>query len=172
MKTHLALGLAIVLVSTNAKAEAVTADDVLEMAARIPHEAAADMSRPAGFEKSSDALAIAAAVARVATSREEAATLIVYAAYESGLRIKAHGDGGKSRGPWQLKYVSDAVAFSPVAAAKYWLWLAGESARICKANVEDERLASLASGYCDRGRAKVRHRAEVVRLVAGATDLD
>lgn len=140
-------------------------EDVLAMAARIPREAS-KTGEPAGYDRSPDARAIAAAVATVASDRQEAALLLVYAAYESDLHIAARGDGGKSRGPWQLKYVPDEVAFSPPRAAHYWLWLAAESKRRCVDNPADEQLAALASGYCGRGRAKVRHRAEVARAIA------
>jgi hypothetical protein len=168
MKTILKLSLvaAIALSAPQARASsAVSTDDVLAMAALLPQEG---RIKPAGYEKSGDARAIAAGIASVSGSREEAAMLLTYAAYESSLTIGAVGDGGKSLGPWQLRYVGSEVAQDPARAAHYWLWLAGETRKLCAQNAPDEQLAALASGSCARARAKVRKRAETARAIAAA----
>jgi hypothetical protein len=167
MKILALLAIAVCITTTaNAAPEtSVSVDDVLSMAAQIPPEQSPH-SKPAGFHKSPDAQAVAAGIAANASSREEAALMVVYAAYESGLSILARGDGGKSRGPFQLKYVPDSVAYDPTAAAHYWLYLAGKSRELCSKNPEDEQLASLASGYCNVARTKVRLRAETARRIS------
>lgn len=166
MKTLTAvLALALLAVSPPAKgaSESLSTDDVMAMAARLPAEGKTVLG---GYEKAKDAYAIAAGIAETAPSRERAALMLTFAAYESGLTIAARGDGGASRGPWQLKYVPDEVAFDPARAAHYWLYLAAGSERTCASNPPDERLASLASGSCQKARAKVRRRVETARRIA------
>jgi len=161
----IAAALVVVSVSTGAaSSEQVTADDVLAMAAKLPAEGKA---LAAGFEKSADAKAIAAGIAVNASDRVDAARMLVYAAYESSLTIHVTGDGGASRGPFQLKNVPDEVAYDPARAAHYWLYLASKSRQLCASNPPDEQLASLASGNCQKARVKVRRREETARAIAG-----
>jgi len=150
--------------SAKGTSESLSTADVMAMAALLPPEG---KTTPGGYEKANDARAIAEGIAAAAPSRERAALMLTFAAYESGLQISARGDGGASRGPFQLKYVPDEVAYSPERAARYWLYLAAESERHCATNPPDEKLASLASGSCQRARAKVRKRVETARRIAG-----
>lgn len=143
---------------------AVTLADVQAMQARIPD--CERCTRVSGaFARTRDARAIAAAIAQVAPTREAAAELALYAAWESGNRIDVVGDGGLALGPWQL-HDARATALEPVRAARRWLQLAAASREKCAGNAPEERLAALASGSCDRGRAIVRRRDEVAMLLA------
>jgi hypothetical protein len=112
--------------------------------------------RPGGWDRIGAASEVAAAISLTARSREEAERMSEYAVFESSLVKRAIGDGGKSRGVFQLQRVSDEVAFTPLLAAKAWLQL--EDAVWCTGNAPDEELAALASGSCQKGRTLVRRR--------------
>lgn len=123
--------------------------------------------RPGGWDRIGAAQEIAKAISSSARSREEAARMAVFAAFEGGNQKLARGDGGKSRGVFQLQGVPDYVAFTPELAARAWLRLADSVA--CLENPSEERLAALASGSCQRGRALVRGREAIVqKLLAGS----
>lgn len=119
--------------------------------------------RPGGWDQIGAAREVAAAISATARSREEAERMSIYACFEGGMLRKAVGDGGKSRGVFQLQRVSDETAFTPLLAAKAWLAL--EDAVWCAGNAQDEELAALASGRCDRGRTLVRRREELRRSI-------
>lgn len=157
-------------VDAQAEEEALTTDDVMAMVALVPTQLG--HGRPAGFEKAKDAREIAAAVAKTADGsllgsvRADAGLMVTFAAYESGMRKFVSGDGGSSRGPWQIQRISWKDANTPETAARAWLAAAQISQKICEKNPPEERLAALASGSCDRGRMLVRRRVEVARRIA------
>jgi hypothetical protein len=140
----------------------LTSNDVLSMMQRVP---------PGGYERGADAIAMAEAIAELADGSitgdvwGDAALEVVYAAMESGNRHCAVGDGGKSLGYLQLQRASRAVACNPRQALAEWIRRAKEILVLCAANEPDERLAALASGSCDRGRAVVRRRAKMARAL-------
>lgn len=149
----------------------VTSEEVLRMMAKVPaveDERSAAHDRPGHFERLGIAGELAVAIALVAPSRTAASLMVLYAAFEGGNLRCAEGDGGKALGPYQLQGVAREVACDPVASSRAWLRLADWSWKVCtKAeSPPDERLAFLASGSCDRGRKKVRARAELARLIA------
>jgi len=117
--------------------------------------------RPGGWDRIGAAREVAEAISATARSRDEAERMSIYACFESGLVRKAIGDGGKSRGVFQLQRVSDEVAFTPLLAAKAWLQL--EDTVWCSGNPQDEELAALASGSCQKGRTLVRRREQLRR---------
>jgi hypothetical protein len=146
---------------------ALSADDVLEMFARLPAcEGCADDTR-GHYERSPDAREIATAIVAtvdgslLGSSWREAALMSVFAAFESNVHRCAVGDGGLSWGTFQLRGASRADACTPERAARIWYWRAQRITVLCAGNPLEERLAALASGSCDRARAKVRHRFEV-----------
>ena len=148
---------------------AVTTAQVQAMQAQIPNCENGCESR-GGFAHVNDARAVAAAISRVARSREDACNLALFAAWESANTLQAEGDkdaAGAARafGPWQLHGVPREVAFDPVRAGRVWLGFADASRAACSALPPEERLASLMSGSCDRGREKARHRDEVVQEI-------
>ena len=163
---------ALTFVSVDAQAqEALTADDVLAMIAEVPVQLG--HWRRAGFDKKPDAPVIAAAIAATAdgsllgTVREDAALMVVYAAYEGGMRkCPAAGDGGKSWGVFQMQRSPWKIACTPALAAAEWLQRAQYSMQTCSSLPLEEQLASLASGSCGHGRQLVRRRVEVARRVA------
>jgi hypothetical protein len=140
----------------------LTSADVMGMIERVP---------PGGYERGGDALAIAAAIAELADGSitgdvwEDAALVAVYSSLEGANRRCPVGDGGKSLGPLQLQRSSRAVACTPALAVAEWLRRARDSVARCAKLQPDERLAALASGSCDRGRALVRQRAELARTI-------
>jgi hypothetical protein len=151
-----------------------TSDDVLLMMSRIPNECALYSKcsyAPAGFERSKDARLIASAISDGVQDESDpwgrAALASVYAAYESGLNACPRaGDGGHSHGAFQLWDAKNALAAcNPRLAFTMWMTLVRASEKACSANPPDERLAQLASGYCDRGRQKVRQRAELAKTI-------
>lgn len=119
--------------------------------------------RPGDWDHIGAAREVAAAISATARSREEAERMSEYACFESGLVRTAIGDGGKSRGVFQLQRVSDEVAFTPLLAARAWLELA--DAVWCAGNQQDEELAALASGSCQKGRTLVRRREQLRRQI-------
>jgi hypothetical protein len=148
--------------------ETVTAPEVLAMMARIPaveNEASPAYARVGHWERLGVAGELAVAIATVAPSRETAALMALYAAFEGGNQACAVGDGGKSLGPFQLQRASTLTACSALPAARAWLKLADWSWKTCAGNPPDERLALLASGSCQRGRQQVRKRAELARRI-------
>ena len=141
----------------------LTTDDVLAMMRRLPsHETGKDTYR---WDKVGQANRIASAIARAASSRDDAGDLVVYAVFESNLRLAAVGDSGKSHGPWQLtaKYATPEVARVPEKAAPLWLAAAAQARKDCAKLPEDDRLAEIASGNCDAGRSLARRRAALRR---------
>jgi hypothetical protein len=142
----------------------LTTDDVLAMMRKLPSkELGHDTYR---WDKVGQANRIASAIAKAATTRDEAGDLTVYAIYESNLLLAAIGDGGKSYGPWQLtaKYATIEVATrNPEKAAAIWLAAAAQSRKDCEKLPEDDRLAEVASGSCDYGRTLARRRARLRR---------
>jgi hypothetical protein len=142
----------------------VSPTEVLVMLARVRAPEAAPRE-PGRYDRGPSARELAAAIARQASSREEAALAVVYAAYESGANAAAVGDGGKSLGAYQLRFVAEEVATDPDASTGVWLTRARAAARICSGEA-DERLAALVSGRCEAGRAKARRRAAMAHEVA------
>lgn len=141
----------------------LTTDDVLSMMRKLPsHETGKDTYR---WDKVGQANRIASAIAGAASSRDDAGDLVVYAVFESNLRISAVGDGGKSFGAFQLssKRAPVEVATVPEKAAAVWLSLAAQSRKDCASLPEDDRLAELASGSCNAARVLARRRAALRR---------
>lgn len=149
---------------------ALTTDDVLAMMDRAPaHELG---KTPYRWSRQGQANRIAAAIAKVAQSRDEAGDLVVFDLFESNNRLSAVGDHGQSHGPWQLstKRARPEVARDPEKAAAIWLELAARSRKDCAKLPEDEQLAEVASGSCERGRVLARRRARLRRLVVAMPD--
>jgi len=149
---------------------ALTTDDVLEMMDRAPaHELG---KTPYKWSRQGQANRIAAAIAKVAQSRDEAGDLVVFDLFESNNRLAAVGDHGQSHGPWQLstKRAPPEVARDPEKAAAIWLDLAARSRKDCAKLPEDDRLAEVASGSCQYGRVLARRRAALRRLVVAMPD--
>ena len=97
------------------------------------------------------------------TREGDAALAAVYAYRESSNQACLEGDRTAlvhSWGAFQLKRLPVRSACNPVYAAAEWLRRAHLSAEHCAALPLPERLAELASGSCNRGRALVRWRAE------------
>lgn len=137
--------------------------------------------RPApvgGFEQAGAAREVAEAIARrvneeeatlLASPQEDAAYLAVFAAYEAGNQPHARGDFfygvPRSYGVMQLRGFPLEVADDPYRAIGAWLGVARASSELCRENPPAERLAALASGRCDAGRAKVRGRVELAQRI-------
>jgi len=128
----------------------------------------------AGFQRGPDARRIAEAIARTAdgritgSKRTDAALMAVFSSYESGNKADAVGDGGKSYGAWQIRYLGDAM-FDPALAAPAWRSIAIESIRVCKDNAPDQQLASVAGGCrIHQAQVKVRQRVALARDLAAA----
>jgi hypothetical protein len=164
------LSLSLFAVDAQAQDQALTTDEVLAMVAEVPVQLG--HWRRAGFELKPDAPVIAAAIAQTAdgsllgTVREDAALMVVYAAYEGGMRKCPVGDGNRSWGTWQLQRSPWKVACTPKLAVAEWLSRAQYSMQTCSALPLEEQLSSLASGSCLHGRQLVRHRVEVARRIA------
>lgn len=147
---------------------APTVDDVLSWMAKAPATEFATKPYPR-WAKTGQANRIAKAIADHAESREEAGDATLYALFESGNVVTAAGDGGKSHGPWQLSedHASRDVAQDPDKAIVVWLALARKSRLDCSKLPDDEQLAELASGSCDKGRSLARRRARLrARILA------
>lgn len=142
----------------------ITQREVLAMMDRIPIcERGCDA--PYRWSRVRNAKAIAAAIAAVAPTRERAAQMAVYAAWESGLDARAESPDHLDHGAWQLRGVSIEIANDPNRAAAVWLGLADQNEALCQGNPPDEQLAALASGSCDHGRAKVKRRWHVAQAI-------
>jgi hypothetical protein len=125
-------------------------------------------NQPAHFERSKDAIAIAHAIANAVNSEQDApitdsyehdaALMVVYAIYESGLRKCITGDGGKSIGTFQLQGWPVEIACDPNKAAQAWVRMAKNAQAMCNENSQETNLAGLASGSCNRGLKLVEHR--------------
>ena len=139
----------------------VNVDDVLAMMSELPAVEGDIRVRVGHFEKRRDAREIASAIVNVAADPFEAKLMVVYAAYESGMKRDAIGDHGLSFGTWQLRGLSPELAFSPAVAAKVWVRRARQAAVDCSESAFEERLAPLASGNCDHARMKTRWRMEL-----------
>jgi hypothetical protein len=161
-----------------ARAGAVLADrDVLDLMDRVPAAELARDQKPYPWHGVHDARRIAALIARVATSREQAAKLVVWGAFESGYSINAAGDCDPpvhgqlgtchSFGWLQLsdKQIAPALARDPEVAVRTWLANSDRSQSDCGGLPEDERDAQLASGNCGAGRQLSARRARVVRAL-------
>jgi hypothetical protein len=149
---------------------ALTTDDVLAMMDKAPaHELG---KTPHKWSREGQANRIAAAIAKVAQSRDEAGDLVVFDLFESNNRLAAVGDHGLSHGPWQLstKRAPPEVARDPEKAAAIWLSLAAQSRKDCAKLPEDDQLAEVASGSCQYGRVLARRRAALRRLVVAMPD--
>lgn len=147
---------------------AVTVEEVKTMMDHVPmSEAGLQSKTPFRWSVVADADLGARAIAQAAPTREAAADLVVNGAFESGFHKGAVGDGGSSRGMWQISEVRAPadVALDPYRAARRWLELAEDSRNRCSSLPEDERLAALESGNCEHARRKAAHRAEVARSV-------
>jgi hypothetical protein len=148
----------------------VTAEDVMAVLARIPL-GESPHAAPGGYERSRDAREIAAAIARnvdgslLGSRRQDAYLIAIFGSYESALRKRMVGDGGKALGFLQLQYAGPEVAFNPDRAIGFWLATARRSMELCAHNAPEERLAALASGRCDRGRRVVRRRMAVLEAI-------
>lgn len=123
------------------------------------------MKAVGGYQRGPSAKALASAIAKYAADREEAALAVVYVAYESGADASAIGDGGKSHGAYQLRFVPPAVAHDPDASTRVWLGLERASMETCDGE-PDTRLARLMSGSCSAGREKARRRAAMAHEAA------
>jgi hypothetical protein len=161
LKILLILAVLTTATGLGAETERPTRTDVLQMMARIP--AKARPSVPGRYDQSGDASTVAQAIAVSAPDRETAALMAVFAAYESSNERCAVGDHGKSLGAWQLQKVEPEVACDPMRAAPIWLARKADSEAKCANLPPDERLAMLASGSCDFGRAISRRRMQIAR---------
>jgi hypothetical protein len=140
---------------------APTNDEVLAMMSELPAVEGDSASREIRFDLRRDSKEIAGAIVSAADTWYEARLMIVYAAYESGMKRDAIGDHGLSFGTWQLRGTSRECAFTPSCAARVWVKRARQAAVDCAANEEEERLAPLASGNCDHAKKKTRWRVEL-----------
>ena len=132
---------------------------------------------PAHFEKSHNATIISEAIAQAVNEEQDApitdsyehdaALMVVYAIYESGLRTCVKGDGGKSIGTFQIQGL-DSIACNPILAARAWIRIAKDAQAMCSDNSIETNLAALASGFCDRGLKLVQHRYEVYQELVEA----
>lgn len=155
---------------------AVTEADVRGWLARIPSEgsqlgAHPLDAQPAGFDRSASA-DVVAAIAKNARTREEAALLTVFAAYESGARTAGKdgrcigGDGHpgtyRSYGAWQenIEHAGMVVACDANLAARWWIALRDEAAARCP----EAPLAPIIGG-CNIPKAR-RQAAERAALAA------
>lgn len=136
---------------------------VLSMIALVP---VAGTKNPGHFERATAAVRIATAIAEATPDLEKQALLVVYGAYESAFEECLSGDDGRSLGFLQLQSVSRDLACNPKRAAVYWLGLATLADRQCAPFPVDDRLALLASGYCDRARPLARERARLAHAIA------
>jgi hypothetical protein len=145
----------------------VTAAEVQAIQARIPNCERCETT--GGFAKVGDAKAVAAAISQVATTREDACDLALFAAWEGGNQLHIVGDQGRAFGVWQLHGFPPRVAFDPVQAARAWLQVAAASRTMCRALPPEEQLAALVSGSCDRGREQSRHRDQVSHMICSTS---
>ncbi|WP_394849644.1 hypothetical protein LZC95_19605 [Pendulispora brunnea] len=88
---------------------------------------------------------------------QTAATLVSLAFFESRFDQRAQGDAGHSTGLFQ-SWGGGAALFDPTRATRAALAAMRESLHRCRHRPSAERLASYASGSCDRGRAASRVR--------------
>jgi hypothetical protein len=175
MKTTLGLCTVVVamaLSGVRARAEdQVSVTDVLAMMDTMPG-APGDPKSTAAYHwsKKPGAVAVARAITATAPDREWAARMAVYTIHESGLSTECvAGDGGESRGAFQLKGVPEAVACDPAKATPIWLARAKKSVEDCAALPASERMAELASGSCGKGHMISRLRESfVLRALAHA----
>lgn len=93
--------------------------------------------------------------------RAEAALMLTYAYFESRFKICAVGDHGRSLGLFQMQRLNKEIACDPSQAARIWLIRAHEAYEQCRGNLEEARLASLASGNCQHARVLTTHRVRV-----------
>lgn len=95
--------------------------------------------------------------------------LLTFAMRESSMRVHDRrgdcvlGDNGRAAGAWQLQNVPRELACSPAEAARIWLDMAHRSVKRCSRLDPDARLAALASGNCEHGRAVSRERMRAAR---------
>jgi hypothetical protein len=154
---------------TTAEPPPVTPADVMAMFDRVPKcELCTDTWH---WSKKPDAPAIARAIAKYAPTRFAAALGAVYAVREGELNPHARGDFDKTGHPaalgsFQEHLVPPQCAYDPDCSVRIWYALKDQNEALCRGNDEPERLAALASGSCDRGKRKTRHRWEVARQVA------
>jgi len=157
---------------------APTVEDVLGVMHRLPEERCIYREKsncrttPGRYDRGPDARRIAQAIVANAdgsltgTRALDAAVYATYSSYESGNDASAVGDHGRAHGPWQIWFVSEAVATDPMQAAPVWRSIAASSmaTKACAALPEDERLAGLA-GSCSYqpARRKVRLRMQAAR---------
>jgi len=138
------------------------------MIAAVPGE----NGKPGGFERALSAPDVAAAIAAKAdgrilgTKRQDAALLVVFGCYESGLHKYAHGDGGKARGFLQLQQTPSYIAYDPPRAIDAWRIKALYSLDVCRGNPPGQRLAAVASGNCFQGRDLVAKRESLANRIA------
>ena len=151
------------LYATDAGAPVVTVVAVRKMQARLPN-CEIGCTVTGGYANAGDALEIAQAIARVARTELEAAELSTYAAFESANQKSIVSADGRDWGAWQLRDAGQP-ALDPVKAARLWLAAADASRALCASNPAAEQLAALASGSCDHGREKVRHRNDIARSI-------
>ena len=149
------------------RTDPVTSAEVLKMMARIPGRPGDPQSKPYSWDKKKGAPDVAEAIAAAAPTRGWAARMVVYALHESGVQLSPgiSGDGGKSKGPFQLQAIDEPVACDPLKAARIWLQFAERSEAHCILLPEAERMAELVSGSCGKGRRLARRR-EVLVLAA------
>jgi hypothetical protein len=150
--------------------EPIAATDVLKMMDTMPAAPGDPRSKVFRWSSKPGAARVAEAIVAAAPDREWAARMAVYAIHESGLSMTCvAGDGGSSRGPWQLQGVSDTQACDPALAAPIWLAKARQSIADCASLAPAERMAELASGSCAKGHMIARLRESfVLRALAAA----
>lgn len=169
MRTLL-LCLAALLLATiaQAAAPAVTEPDVLRMMDGVPPSKRAPETARYAWQGAGEARAVAHAIAAHAPDCREAARMVVWGVFESGLRSSAVGDGGKSVGVWQLqkKIVGDEVARDPMRAAGAWLAFARASRAACAASPPELRLAALAGGDCAHALEEVAKRERIAARIS------
>jgi hypothetical protein len=153
--------LTLALVLAHLLAPKPSPNQVLDMMSDLPAVEGRDDVRHVDFSKRRDAPEIASAIVTAVETWEEAQLMVVYAAYESGIKRDAIGDHGLSFGAWQMRGLSRECAFTPACAARVWIRRARQAAVDCSELAREERLAPLASGNCDHARQKTRWRVEL-----------
>lgn len=172
MKLVITLGACLLSLAWVYEPDEVTTSDVMTLIHEVP---VLHGTHPGGFGRGLGAREIAEAIAEKAdgsilgSKTADAALLVVFGCYESGLHNYASGDGGKSRGFLQLgEDVPPGVAYNPRLAIDAWKAKAKASLEACKENPDDQRLAAVASGNCIDGRALVQERVHLAwRLALG-----
>lgn len=121
------------------------------------------------------ASAIAADIAAVSDSADDAAALVAIAWHESHFRPdvdsgKVRGDAGRSWGLWQIRCGSSASCSRYVSdrrlGASRALWLVRKSVGACRRYGSSAALRAYASGSCRKGASASAARVDTWRTVS------